>query len=180
MMKGMKEWSRYCLRGMGIGVFSGVLLLMSACGGGGSSPGDGGGTPPLVTLSEIQAAIFTPKCGGCHSPQGEGVTLTQPTSAVPDGIPLDLSTQTASYNGLVLGLGGTGSNSVQSKCGVNADQHCGLRVVPGNPNDSYLMDKLEGTGRAFGTDLMPRLGCCLSQAEIDLIRSWITNGAKND
>jgi hypothetical protein len=49
------------------------------------------------------------------------------------------------------------------------------RVEPGNPNASYLIQKLEGTA-ATGRQ-MPLNGAPLLQADINVIRQWITDGA---
>ena len=50
------------------------------------------------------------------------------------------------------------------------------RVTPGNPNDSYLIRKLEG-GPNIINARMPFGGPFLDQTTIDSIRQWITNGA---
>ena len=52
-----------------------------------------------------------------------------------------------------------------------------LRVRPNNPDASYLIQKLEGTA-ASGQQMPP--GGSLPQAEIDVIRQWITDGATDD
>jgi len=49
------------------------------------------------------------------------------------------------------------------------------RVTPGNPDNSYLIQKLEGT--AAGGSRMPQGGPFLDQATVDMIRQWITDGA---
>lgn len=103
------------------------------------------------TLQSIQANVFRPKCSGCHS---------GPTSSdLPDG--MNLSSAQASNNALV----GVASLQVPSI----------MRVAAGNADDSYLIQKLEGT--ADDGDRMPRGGPFLSQADINVIRSWINNGA---
>ncbi len=59
-------------------------------------------------------------------------------------------------------------------------------VVPGKPEESILMAKLEGTqGRVFagcskgcGTEMPP--GEPLDAESIEIIRTWIKNGAKRD
>jgi len=53
-----------------------------------------------------------------------------------------------------------------------------MRVNPGNPDDSWLIRKLEGTATVGGR--MPLNGTPLPQASIDVIRLWITNGAIDD
>ena len=50
-----------------------------------------------------------------------------------------------------------------------------LRVSPGDPDNSYLIQKLEGTA-AEGAR-MPLGGDPLPQSDIDTIRQWITDGA---
>ena len=50
------------------------------------------------------------------------------------------------------------------------------RVTPGDPDNSYLIQKLEGTAAVGGQ--MPAIGGPLNQAVIDDIRLWITNGAQ--
>jgi hypothetical protein len=53
------------------------------------------------------------------------------------------------------------------------------RVEPGNPDESYLIRKLEGGPDIVG-DRMPRGGPFLPQATIDEIRAWIAAGAENN
>ena len=53
-----------------------------------------------------------------------------------------------------------------------------MRVNAGNPDTSYLIQKLEGSA-ATGQQ-MPPTGGPLAQAEIDVIRQWIVDGALDD
>jgi len=106
-----------------------------------------------VTLTQIQTTVFTPICSGCHS--GGGAALPSV---------MNLSTAADSFANLV---------NVQSLQVGTLD-----RVTPGNPDDSYLIRKLEG-GPGIVGDQMP-LGGALDQATIDMIRSWITDGAANN
>jgi hypothetical protein len=50
------------------------------------------------------------------------------------------------------------------------------RVDPGNPDDSYIVLKLENAPGIVGVQ-MPFGGPYLPQSTIDVIRQWITNGA---
>ena len=50
-----------------------------------------------------------------------------------------------------------------------------IRVVPGEPDESYLIDKLEGADDICGTQ-MPQSGE-LPASELDTIRQWISEGA---
>ena len=138
-----------------------LSLFVAGCGGGsGSGGGNSPPTPPLppppppfgANFSEIQANVFTPTCAvsGCHSGAGS-----------PQGLRLDEATSYA----LLVNVASTENGAV-------------LRVNPGNPDDSYLIQKLEGTASA-GVQ-MPFGRAPLTQATIDVIRQWITDGAIDD
>jgi hypothetical protein len=106
-----------------------------------------------TTLDAIQASVFTPSCAvsGCH---------TGPTSgSLPSG--LDLTTADASFASLV----SIASLQVPAL----------FRVAAGDPDSSYLVQKLEGT--AASGSRMPLGGGVLDQALVDDIRAWITAGA---
>jgi hypothetical protein len=108
-----------------------------------------------VTLGQIYNEVLGPSCSGCHS---------GPTSnSLPSG--LDLSSVANSHTALV---------NVPSIQRPAVD-----RVEPGNPDDSYLIRKLEG-GPDIGGGRMPQGGPFLDQATIDMIRQWITDGAPNN
>ena len=51
-----------------------------------------------------------------------------------------------------------------------------LRVSPSQPDNSYLVHKIQGTQLSSG-DRMPLGQPALSQSNIDLIRRWIAEGA---
>ena len=110
--------------------------------------------PPTFgpNFSEIQSNVFTPTCAvsGCH--RGSGA---------PQGLLLDA---TNSYALLV----NVASSEVPSI----------LRVAPGKPNGSYLIQKLEGS--ASVGQRMPLNQSPLDQSVINIIRQWITDGAIDD
>jgi hypothetical protein len=54
-----------------------------------------------------------------------------------------------------------------------------LRVIPGDPEGSYLVKKLAGAVGAAG-DQMPKFAPPRPQSEIDWVRAWITRGAPDD
>lgn len=58
----------------------------------------------------------------------------------------------------------------------SVEQPSVLRVKPGDPDDSYIIRKLEGAPAISG-GRMPLGGPYLPQATIDMIRQWITDGA---
>jgi hypothetical protein len=63
---------------------------------------------------------------------------------------------------------------------VNVPGDCGkMRVAPGAPANSYLLNKLTGSGICAGTQ-MPAKGVSLAAAQIDAIRGWICQGAPNN
>ena len=101
-----------------------------------------------ATLAYIQANIFSPICSPCHRPGGIG--------------PFRLDTEAASCQDLV--------NVQSSVPGV-------VRVELGDPENSYLIWKLEGRPGIIGNQ-MPLFGTPLSQDEIDSIALWIANGAQ--
>lgn len=105
------------------------------------------------TLDSIQANILAPTCAvsGCHS--------GPPGPDLPTG--MDLSSTDASFASLV------GVDSLQVPA-IN-------RVSSGDADNSYLIQKLEGTAAAGGR--MPQGGPFLDQATVDVIRVWIDNGA---
>jgi hypothetical protein len=51
-----------------------------------------------------------------------------------------------------------------------------MRVAPGSPSTSYLINKLTGTGMCSGLR-MPRNRAALGTADMDVIRGWISGGA---
>ncbi len=122
-----------------------------------------GPTPNLEpTLSSIQREIFsatdstgrTP-CAQCHTNIGRN-----------PAVPGFLLTEGQSYQSLV------GHSSVNKSGAVN--------VIPGDPDNSYLIQKLEGRGGIVGLR-MPRTGPpYLTDGQISIIRRWIELGAKND
>ena len=136
------------------------MALLAACAGNGEGldangqplvPG-GSGPPPLsADFESLQENIFTPICSVCHA-----------GASAPEGLRLDAAN---SYNLLV----GVPSTEVPSL----------LRVKPGDPANSYIIQKLQGTA-AVGAQ-MP-FGCpstqpCLPASTIAFIQQWITNGA---
>lgn len=111
-----------------------------------------GAMPDPATLSRIQADVLTANCtfSGCHS------------GAAPAA-------------GMNLTAGQTFLNTV----GVASSEVPALqRVEAGNPDDSYLVQKLEGTA-AVG-QRMPAGRAPLSAAQIATVREWISRGAMND
>jgi hypothetical protein len=60
---------------------------------------------------------------------------------------------------------------------VQSTEIDGLRVAPGDPSASYLIDKLLGQNLAPGTAQMPNVGIPLCDAKIQAVEAWIEAGA---
>lgn len=134
-----------------------IVTWLGACAGNGEGldangrplgSGDPDTGPLIADFDSIQSHVFTPMCTACHA--GGGAL---------QGLRLDAI---SSYDLLV----GVPSN----------EQPSTLRVKPGDPGNSYLVQKLEGNA-AVGAR-MPLGGPYLDQATIDVIRQWITDGAQ--
>jgi mono/diheme cytochrome c family protein len=134
------------------GILTVAALVMAGCAGNGEGLDANGepiasGPPVNSDFQQIQATIFTPICTACHT-----------GANAPQGLRLDAAN---SYALLV----NVASAEVPSL----------LRVNPGNPDSSYLVQKIQGTAAVGGR--MPLGGPALSQAQIDLVRQWISSGA---
>ncbi len=131
-------------------------LLLGGCAGNGAGldangeplvPGAEGAGPLTADFDSIQANVFTPVCTVCHA-----------GADAPHGLRLDA----ADSYGLLVGV-----PSVEVP-GL-------LRVKAGDPDNSYVIQKLEGHA-AVGAR-MPLGGPYLSGDVIAVIRQWITAGA---
>jgi hypothetical protein len=137
----------------------GILLTMSALGLASCTAGNGAGldqngqpnpiNPPAASdFQQIQDTIFTPICTACHI-----------GANAPQGMRLDAAN---SYAMIV----GVPSNEVPAL----------KRINPGNPDASYLVQKIQGTA-AQGVRMPANGPPYLSQEQIDLVRRWVASGA---
>jgi hypothetical protein len=71
---------------------------------------------------------------------------------------------------------------IAQSVGVPSRQSPLLRVLPGRPSQSYLWHKMSGTQADVGGsgDRMPQGGPFLSPDEMDAIRAWILEGARDN
>jgi hypothetical protein len=121
-----------------------------------------GPTPNLeITFASIQREIFSagdtsgrPACTQCHNAAG------------------------ARFAG---GLNLVEGNAYAALVGVaSAAKPDAVRVIPGDPDNSYLVRKLEGGPNIVG-ERMPRTGGpYLTDGQMLVIRQWIRRGANND
>jgi hypothetical protein len=112
--------------------------------------------PGEVSFSQQVQPILTDRCafGGCHASVSPAAGLS-----------------------LSEGLAYAGTYNVPSQELPSMD-----RVEPGDPDQSYLVHKIQGTHLDVGGSglRMPRGQEPLSQDQIDLIRAWIEQGARNN
>ena len=139
-----------------------VTLALAACGAGSGEgldqngqplSGGGGGAPPSglqPTLASIQDNVFTVTCAvpGCHGGAG-------------------------AQQGLRLDPGFSAGNLI--KVPSPRDPNL-IRVVPGDPDASFLIQKLQGVDGLLGAR-MPDGGPYLTTATVNVIRQWIQDGA---
>lgn len=55
-----------------------------------------------------------------------------------------------------------------------------IRVIPSDPDNSYLVQKLEGTPGIVGQRMPRTSGPFLTEGQLRIIRRWIELGANND
>lgn len=132
-----------------------LAAILPACAAPETGPSvPGGGVIPLEPrLASISAVIFVPRCAStaCHGGTGN--------------VPLDLTTADSAFAGMV-GVFGPSSELPM--------------VAPFEPDQSYLMQRLQGA--QAGADTMPPSwwGEPLADDEVAAIAAWIANGALND
>jgi hypothetical protein len=130
-----------------------LLLMLVAAGCAGEGAG-GSATSGGASLADIQQQIFTPSCAffGCHD-------------AVIQQGGLNLSSVAASHAGLL--------NAASTLCAGRT------LVVAGDPNASYLMNKVGASIDRCGAQ-MPDIGGLpsLSNEQLEQIGSWIEAGAE--
>lgn len=140
---------------LALGLCAGLGLI--ACSGNGAgldasgqplASSGGGGAPLSADFASIQENVFTPICSVCHAGAG-----------APEGLQLD---EGHSYALLV----GVPSTEVPSL----------MRVKPGDPANSYVIQKLRGTASVGAR--MPFGESPLPDSTIAVISQWISDGAQ--
>lgn len=120
-----------------------------------------------VSFTADIAPLLEESCAtnGCHVESGGGNPSGKPPGAGPGDVTSDLVLSSAGAYASLVG--------VPSGCGDAAF------VEPGDVSSSYLMNKLTGIGLCGGTK-MPKGGAPFTQAQLDLVGSWICAGAQNN
>jgi hypothetical protein len=105
------------------------------------------------TLTQLQADIFTPICSVCHTGVGASLPGSQNLTA------------------------GHSYSSIVNVSSIEVPTM--KRIVPGDPDSSYLVLKIQGSEGIVGVQ-MPASGGPHTQAQIDEVRAWVAAGALNN
>ena len=135
-----------------------LVLALSVCAGACFSEHT---TPPEDSVSfatDVQP-VLSGSCAfsGCH-----GTTNTRPSSKP-----------------MVLATGQAYDQIVNVSAGELATM---MRIKPSKPDSSYLVHKIQGTHATVGGtgQRMPLGQPALAQTQIDMIRTWVSEGAKRN
>ena len=132
------------------------MLAPAGCGSATPAP-----TPEPATFSAVYTELFPrqtkAQCNFCHS---------LPENDISNGKLSMGSDKATAYAALV------GKASTSSKCGGRA------HVVPGKPDESLLVLKL--SENPVCGSRMPLGGVLLTDAQREMVRSWILAGAKDN
>ena len=132
-----------------------ALGLAVACGGDdGTSPNNGNGDNPPTLSGDVQP-ILTANCTtGCHGGAtpilGQNLSEGQTTASTVNVASIELPSMD--------------------------------RIEPGDPDNSYLVHKIQGTQASVGGtgERMPLSRDALTEEQIDIIRAWIADGARDN
>jgi mono/diheme cytochrome c family protein len=146
---------KWLWRSLGLGLLA-LLTTLAACA---SSPVTSTSTTSVAMPSfknNIQP-IFNANCVVCHQ---INLDVNQPQG----------------------GLSLEADNAYQNLVNVPSLESPLLRVAPGEPDKSYLVNKLENTQDQVGGSgvQMPYGATPLSRAQIDMIIRWISDGAPDN
>ena len=131
-------------------------------GAGGSTSQPNGIASGTATFGDVYTQVIETSCAPCHTTTGAsgiGISLGK----------LDLTSQAAAFTNLV------GVQASGSEC-----KGAGTLVTPRNPDASIFYLKLSLDDPSPCGAKMPFHGPALTQAQADLVESWITAGAPND
>jgi len=140
--------------------------------------------PAFVRLAVAASILFGLGCAG------DGSTFVEPsdTSMVFADDVQPIFTANCAFSGChagsspAQGMNLSDGQAYANIVNVQSNESGLLRVDPGDPDQSYLVHKIQGTQGTVGGSggQMPLGGTPLTQAQINLIREWITNGAQEN
>ena len=140
-------------------------------------------------LSVALCVFWISVASGCSSddsptsPNGSGSQTTKPDPSFASDIQEIFDRRGCSSAGChgaaqSEGLDLRASNSFGELVNADATQTAGKRVIPGDAAGSYLVVKLEGRQSTGGQ--MPLGGSPLNSTDLQNIKNWINQGAKNN
>jgi hypothetical protein len=129
-------------------------ILVAACGGDGGS----GSGPTTSTFERIQTQVFDVSCSSdsCHSSVGRA-----------GGLILE---EGYSWDQLIL----------QAPANPFAAQHGFMRVMPGEPENSFIVSKLTNNLAAGEGQSMPFNAAPLDAKTVEVVKAWIAAGAPSE
>jgi hypothetical protein len=152
-----------------------LVALLPACGAAAGVPADAGVSASGVSFSrEIFPIVQAAGCGSaaCHSDK------QRPTTHF-----TDYTTPATTYDGWLNGASFNHCPADGSDGGISVPPLGRGRVVPGDPDASFLVQKLreprEMCGAFYGR-MPPAPRPRLAPADIELIRRWILEGARDN
>ena len=138
-----------------------MLTLLAACSGDGGVAGPGmpqepDAGPLTASYRRDIAPVFIEKCIPCHYRNG--------------AISLHLQDPFDPQEGLY------------NRLNIFPESAQRMLLVPGKPEESFLFHKVSAPTLDFETegDIMPYIQPDVTAAEIEVVRTWIADGAKND
>lgn len=150
-----------------------IATLVTACGAGSGDGLDKNGRPITASSSSISSSVSSENSSSSVA-SNNGATLAKVQEEVFGAICIQCHIGGAAPLGLRLD---SEDNSFEFLVDVaSVEQPTVLRVSPGNPDDSYVVHKVEGRASITGGQ-MPLGLTPLSDDNIQLIRDWIANGA---
>jgi hypothetical protein len=107
-----------------------------------------------VTLTKLQTDIFTPICSVCHTGVGASLPGVQNLTA-----------------------GNTYANIVNV---ASIEVPALMRIKPGDPDNSYLVQKIQGSPGIVGVRMPANGPPYLTATQIAEVRAWVAAGALNN
>ena len=150
-----------------IGLSFFCIVLWVSCRGDGvglDERGDLEGDQPPSGFAALIQPIFEANCIRCHVPGGIGF----------------LQTGGDQNNGLDLTRGNSHGRLVNQPTFEAPDVPPRWRVLPEEPDSSYIIQKITSTSPKSGSRMPLDGPPFLSQNDINLIRMWIEEGAQNN
>ena len=128
-----------------------MCAFMVGCGGGEDPTSTPNPTPVPATLTQLHEEVFVASCNfaACHANGGGGLTLGTIEDAYADLVNVE-----------------------------SAAKEGAIRVIPGDVDGSYLIQKLRGDADIVDDAMPPPTG--LDAERLAWVESWIAAGAQNN